>query len=174
MKGSQDLKVTTLSTTTLRPSEPTERRYVFLSNIDQVLNFSVETVHFFNANAEHPIESIVATLRSAVERVLVPYDFLAGRLRLDESKGRLEIDCNAAGVKFVVAKSELELAELGDLEYPNPAFRQLVTMTEAGGGHGLEDRLLCAFQVTLTKHSLQLQSFATVKMKFKLVSEHSS
>ncbi|ONK72459.1 uncharacterized protein A4U43_C04F19660 [Asparagus officinalis] len=121
MRRSQDLNVTRLSTATLRPSEPTERRYMFLSNIDQVLNFSVETVHFFNANAEHPIESVIATLRSAVERVLVPYDFLAGRLRLDESKGRLEIDCNAAGVTFVVAKCNIiQMRRLAALAFNRP------------------------------------------------------
>lgn len=146
----QDLRVTVLSTTTLHPSEPTERRSMFLSNIDQVLNFSVETIHFFRANDRYPVGSVVKTLRSAVERLLVPYDFLAGRLRCDARKGRMEIDCNAGGVGFVVARSELELGELGGLEYPNPAFRQLTVV--AGGGN-VEDQPLCAFQVRVVQKS---------------------
>ena len=123
---------------------------MFLSNIDQVLNFSVETVHFFKACADFPAAVVVERLRSAVERLLVSYDFLAGRLRFDESKGRKEIDCNAGGVRFVVASSGLELGELGELEYPNPAFRQLASPVEAkGGDRGLEDQPLCAFQVVI-------------------------
>ncbi|KAG0494115.1 hypothetical protein HPP92_005109 [Vanilla planifolia] len=45
----QDLQVRILSSSIVHPSKPTEKRILFLSNIDQVLNFSVETVHFFVA-----------------------------------------------------------------------------------------------------------------------------
>lgn len=120
---------------------------MFLSNIDQVLNFTVETIHFFVANPEFSPEVVAEKLRSAVERVLVPYDFLAGRLRLEEKEGRLEIDCNAAGVEFKVAESELKLDEIGELEYPNIAFRQLAAAGVVQEELKMEDRSLCSFQV---------------------------
>ncbi|XP_038975240.1 fatty alcohol:caffeoyl-CoA acyltransferase [Phoenix dactylifera] len=148
----QDLKVTILSSTTLYPSEKTERRSMFLSNIDQVLNFDVETVHFFAANLEFPSTAVVERLSPALEKVLVPYDFLAGRLKVEPGDdGRLIIDCNAAGVELVVASSELKLEEVGDLECPNSAFRQLVAKNIPDNGLALEDRLLCSFQVTSFK-----------------------
>ncbi|KAI7735943.1 hypothetical protein M8C21_005127, partial [Ambrosia artemisiifolia] len=65
-------------------------------------------------------------LKSALSKALVPYDFLAGRLRLNPESQRFEFDCNGAGAQFVVASSEFELGEIGDLVYPNPGFRQLV------------------------------------------------
>ncbi|KAK6116831.1 hypothetical protein DH2020_049461 [Rehmannia glutinosa] len=37
---------------------------------------------------------------------MVPYDFLAGRLKMNHQPGQLEIECNAAGAGFVVASTE--------------------------------------------------------------------
>ncbi|XP_020259528.1 shikimate O-hydroxycinnamoyltransferase-like [Asparagus officinalis] len=86
-------------------------------------------------------------IRSGMEKALVHYDFLAGRLKYDE-KGRQEIDCDGAGVSYVMASSELKLEDLGEL-YPNPAFLQLIPMPELT--HELEERPLFAIQATLFK-----------------------
>ncbi|KAM0946545.1 putative omega-hydroxypalmitate O-feruloyl transferase [Dioscorea sansibarensis] len=140
----QDLKVTILSSTKLHPLEKQERRSMFLSNIDQVLNFDVHTVHFFKKNTKFSIENVVEKLKLALEKLLVPYDLLAGRLNFNNTEGRLEIDCNAKGVRLIVASSELSLEDLGELDYPNPAFKQLAA-EQAFGDHVDEhfDRPLC-------------------------------
>ncbi|KAM7494434.1 hypothetical protein LguiB_029043 [Lonicera macranthoides] len=121
----QDLKVTLQHSTLVFPIQETENKSLFLSNIDQVLNFNVQTVHFFRAHPHFPPEVVKEKLKNALGKVLVPYDFLAGRLKFNQELGRLEINCNAAGAGFVLAKSELSLNEVGDLVYPNPAFGQL-------------------------------------------------
>ncbi|XP_076899322.1 acyltransferase GLAUCE-like [Bidens hawaiensis] len=145
----QDLKVTIHDTITIIPPHPTNNRSMFLSNIDQVLNFNVETVHFFVANPHFPPELVTEKLKSALSKALVPYDFLAGRLRLNPDSQRLEFDCNGAGVQFVVGSSEFELGEIGDLVYPNPGFRQLVQ--KSYGDLAMHDRPLCIFQLTSFK-----------------------
>ncbi|KAG9447103.1 hypothetical protein H6P81_013231 [Aristolochia fimbriata] len=145
----KDLRVHHLATTTVVPSEPTEPRSMFLSNIDQVLNFDVQTVHFFVAREGYPPEAVAEKLEAAVGRLLVPYDFLAGRARVNPEDGRFEIDCNGAGVGFTRAASDLSLDEVGDLVYPNPAFRQLVVVQpEAVSLEYLEKRPLFRIQVT--------------------------
>ncbi|XP_058094089.1 acyltransferase GLAUCE [Magnolia sinica] len=144
-----DLKVTLHRSSIITPSEKTERRSMFLSNIDQVLNFDVETIHFFRATHDFPPEKVVQKIEKALGKLLVPYDFLAGRLRFDPQAGRLEIDCNGAGVGFAVATSELSLDEIGDMVYPNPAFRQLIFAKEAILGP--EDQPLMLLQVTSFK-----------------------
>ena len=68
-------------------------------------------------------------LKTGLCKVLVPYDYLAGRLKLNSEIGRLEIDCNVGGAGFVVASSEYCLDEIGDLVYPNPGFQQLIVQT---------------------------------------------
>ncbi|XP_020093422.1 omega-hydroxypalmitate O-feruloyl transferase [Ananas comosus] len=151
-----DLKVTLLRSTTIHPKERKERRLMFLSNIDKVLNFEVETVDFFVANSEFPPEAVVEKLRSALEEALTQYDFLAGRLCSDQKEnGRLAIDCNAAGLELIAAASELNLKEIGDLEYPNPAFGQLVPRTGRPENEeikrGVGEQPLIAFQVTSFK-----------------------
>lgn len=125
---------------------------MFLSNIDQVLNFSVETVHFFPPNKEFPPHVVVEKLRSALAKILVTYDFLAGRLKVNPETGRFEFDCNGAGVVFVVASSECTLDEIGDLVYPNPAFKDLIVKSMDDlllkrDGHGGDDQPLCILQV---------------------------
>ncbi|KAF5181411.1 Fatty alcohol:caffeoyl-CoA acyltransferase [Thalictrum thalictroides] len=121
-----DLKVTMQNFSMVYPMEKTERRNMFLSNIDQAVNFYVQTLHFFPANVNFSPEKVVEKIENALRKLLVQYDFLAGRLKFDPVKGRLEIDCNSAGAGFAVASSELTLAQLGDLVYPNSAFGQLI------------------------------------------------
>ncbi|KAL0322278.1 UNVERIFIED_CONTAM: Putrescine hydroxycinnamoyltransferase 1 [Sesamum calycinum] len=144
----QDLKVAIQETTLIHPSHEThENKSIFLSNIDQVLNFHVQTVHFFPANPDFPPETAVARLKNALEKVMVAYDFLAGRLKLNHQTGRLEIDCSPSGVGFVVATTEYSLDEVGDLVYPNPAFMQLIV----DGLNKFDDQPLCVLQVTSFK-----------------------
>lgn len=149
----RDLKVTRRETSLVFPSERTERKSLYLSNIDQVLNFDVQTVHFFRTHVDYPPDVATERIRSGLSRVLAAYDFLAGRLRPSngsggEGAGRLVIDCDGSGVGFVVASSEYSLEEIGDLVYPNPAFRQLIVQ-----GSGLDelgtdgDLPLCVVQV---------------------------
>ncbi|KAL0354108.1 UNVERIFIED_CONTAM: hypothetical protein Sangu_0992100 [Sesamum angustifolium] len=121
----QDLKLKLQQSTLVSPAKQTENKAFFLSNIDQMLNFDVPTVHFFKANPDFPPETVAKSLKMALERVLVHYDFLAGRFKLNLQSGRLEIDCNSAGNCFVVATSECWLDELGDFAYHNLGFRSL-------------------------------------------------
>lgn len=128
----QDFKVKIHHTSLVCPSKKTDQRdgpMFFLSNIDQVLNFDVQTVHFFPAHRDFPPQAVAERLREALGEVLVHYGFLAGRLRTNPKTGRMEIECNNSGVGFVEASCEFRLDEIGDLVYPNPAFAQLVTVT---------------------------------------------
>ncbi|XP_059628608.1 acyltransferase GLAUCE [Cornus florida] len=145
----EDLKVTLHDTSLVFPFQENERKSMFLSNIDQVLNFNVQTVHFFPAHPDFPSEILAEKVRTAFCKVLVPYDFLAGRLKLNPELGRFEIDCNGAGAGFVVASSEFTLHEIGDLVYPNPGFRQLII--QSMDKLGPNDQPLCIVQVTSFK-----------------------
>lgn len=118
---------------------------MFLSNIDQVLNFNVETVHFFASHEDFPPQTVAEKIKDALEKILVPYDFLAGRLKLNARTGRLEVDCNGAGAGFVVASSECTLDEIGDLVYPNAAFAKLVV--NSSDSLEKDGKLLCIIQV---------------------------
>ncbi|KAK4788917.1 hypothetical protein SAY86_020236 [Trapa natans] len=143
-----DLKVTVHSTSTIVPAEPTPHRTMFLCNIDQVLNFYVQTIHFFGPHPDHPHphEAVVGKLEAALSSLLVHYDFLAGRVAVDPGSGRLVFDCNSKGIGLVVAASEYGLDDVGDLVYPNPAFEQLVPKDFFP-----EDKPLIIFQVTSFK-----------------------
>lgn len=76
---------------------------------------------------------------------------MAGRLKLNEKMGRLEMDCNGAGAGFVVASSELSLDEIGsNLVYPNLGYRQLAVQKLENLAPEV-DQPLCFFQVTSFK-----------------------
>ncbi|KAJ8746833.1 hypothetical protein K2173_003839 [Erythroxylum novogranatense] len=144
-----DLKVTVQRTSLVYPPQQTENRSMFLSNIDQVLNFDVQTIHFFPSHKDFPPEIVAQRVKSALERLLVPYDFLAGRMKFNPEVRRLELDCNRNGAGFVLASSECSLEEIGDLVYPNPAFKDLVTSTVDQLAE--DDQPLCILQVTSFK-----------------------
>ncbi|OMO64288.1 Transferase [Corchorus olitorius] len=145
----QDLKISIENVSLVFPSQKTERKYsMFLSNIDKVLNFPVETVHFFAAHKEFPPPLVAEKLKSSLEKLLVPYDFLAGRVRTNPENGRLEIECNAAGIGFAVASSHYTLDDVGNLVYPNPAFGQLICKSLDSNLLESDDQPLCNVQVT--------------------------
>lgn len=142
----QDLRVKVQKSAIVTPLEPTQHKSLFLSNIDQVLNLYVDTVHFFARNEEFPPSLVAEKLEAAFRKLLVTYDFAAGRLRwCSPDNGRLEIDCNGAGARFTVADSEISLVEIGDLRYPNPAYGQLIFKEEEA--LAMEDRPLFYLQV---------------------------
>ncbi|CAK9326031.1 unnamed protein product [Citrullus colocynthis] len=148
----QDLKVNIKECSVVFPSqlEPQKNSKLFLTNIDQVLNFSVETVHFFPPHSHFPPNVVTEKIKSTFSKLLVPYEFLAGRLKVNHENGRFEIDCNGGGAGFVVASSDYFLNEIGDLVYPNPAFQQLVTKS-LDALFKPHDQPLVILQVTLFK-----------------------
>ncbi|KAJ8450532.1 hypothetical protein Cgig2_020169 [Carnegiea gigantea] len=146
----QDLKVTVQDATLLFLPQESERGSMFLSNIDQVLNFDVQTIHFFTANPNFPPKIAFKKIQNALQKLLVTYDFLAGRMKLNQETGRFEFDCKNSGIGFVVARSQHTLDELGDLVYPNPSFEQLVTK-RMDDTLQVEGHPLCIVQVTAFK-----------------------
>ncbi|KAE8699074.1 protein HEADING DATE 3A-like [Hibiscus syriacus] len=145
----QDLNITVKDVSLVFPPEKSHRKSMFLSNIDRVLNFPVETVHFFPSHSDLPPHAVADMLKRTLSELLVPYDFLAGRLRSNPETGRLEIDCNSAGIGFAVASSDYALDDIGDLVYPNPAFGQLVC--KSVDCLEQENQPLCIVQVTSFK-----------------------
>ncbi|XP_057722146.1 acyltransferase GLAUCE isoform X1 [Arachis stenosperma] len=150
----QDLKVTIHQASMIFPSKETHNnknnnnnnnnKSLFLSNIDKVLNFDVETVHFFVANKDYPSSKVAQKLKDALEDALVAYEFLGGRMKMNSETGRLEIICNGEGAGFVVASCDYRLDEIGDLAFPNPAFAQFVHKSKDFLKHG--DSPLCVAQ----------------------------
>ncbi|KAK4258576.1 hypothetical protein QN277_005013 [Acacia crassicarpa] len=117
--------------------------------MDRVLNFDVETVHFFAGRKDFPAEVVADRLKKALADALVAYEFFAGRLKINNETSRLEIDCNGAGVGFVVASCDYKLDDVGDLVYPNPAFAQLIHKNKDFLKPG--DHPLCVVQLTSFK-----------------------
>ncbi|XP_014517641.1 fatty alcohol:caffeoyl-CoA acyltransferase isoform X1 [Vigna radiata var. radiata] len=145
----EDLKVTIHNSSMIFPSKEIEKKSLFLSNIDKVLTFDVETVHFFGANKDFPPHVVTEMLKNALEDALVVYDFLSGRLKVHPETKRLEMDSTPEGAGFVVASSEYKLDQLGDLDYPNTAFAQLVHKNKNFLKEG--DDPLCVTQITSFK-----------------------
>ncbi|KAH0460083.1 hypothetical protein IEQ34_010746 [Dendrobium chrysotoxum] len=135
--------------TLVSPRNPTPIEILYLSNIDQTVAFNVETVFFYEVpeGAQADASSIIELVKQAVSDVLlIPYYFMAGRLRFNFDEGRLELVCNNKGVLFVGAMSSLELKELGNLSFPNPSFQHLILPTE--GFHDHADTPVFSIQVT--------------------------
>ena len=91
---------------------------------------------------------------------MVPYDYTAGRLALNSEEGRLEIDCNGEGALFAAATSELTLAQLPDIGYPNPAFSQLIL--QEYGAQKLQDLPLLFIQVCIYFHALTRKLYGDI------------
>ncbi|KAK8921971.1 Omega-hydroxypalmitate O-feruloyl transferase [Platanthera zijinensis] len=135
--------------TLFSPSNPAPMETLYLSNIDQTVAFNVETVFFYEVPEVlgAAASDIVRRVRLAVSEVLlVPYYFMAGRLRCNLLSNRLELVCNNKGVLFTGATASLRLKELGNLSFPNPSFQNLILSAEESGD--LSNSLVLSIQVT--------------------------
>ncbi|KAJ0090913.1 hypothetical protein Patl1_14216 [Pistacia atlantica] len=109
----------------VKPAEPTWTGPLPLSEWDQIGTIThVPTIYFYQNSPELDSNSIINTLKDSLSRALVPFYPLAGRLRWI-GNGRLELDCNAEGVRFIEAESQAKLESLGDFS-PSPEYEYLV------------------------------------------------
>lgn len=103
------------------PAEETKKGLYFLSNLDQNIAVIVRTIYCFGADEDgkEELRCPAEVIRRALEKVLVHYYPLAGRLTLSP-EGKLTVDCTGEGAIFVEAKADCALGEIGDITKPDP------------------------------------------------------
>ncbi|XP_020225033.2 shikimate O-hydroxycinnamoyltransferase [Cajanus cajan] len=134
------------------PEQPTPRKRMFLSNIDLSLVVYQDSASFFDPpNTQMSFDEICGKLYSALSKMLVQYDFMAGRLvPCLEDAHRFEIDCNGAGVVVAAARTDTKLSEFGVISAPNKELRELVVFLHEGGDQetDLSQKPLASLQLT--------------------------
>ncbi|RID44301.1 hypothetical protein BRARA_I01107 [Brassica rapa] len=102
------------NTYTVVPAEPTWTGRFPLAEWDQVGTIThVPTIYFYDKPPDSFQGNVVETLKNSLSRALFHFYPLAGRLRW-LPQDRLELDCNAAGVKLMEAESEAELIDFNN------------------------------------------------------------
>ncbi|XP_031271545.1 omega-hydroxypalmitate O-feruloyl transferase [Pistacia vera] len=104
--------------TLVTPAEETEKGLYFLSNLDQNIAVIVRTIYCFESN-EKGNEKSGEVIKNALEKVLVHYYPLAGRLTIS-AEGKLIINCTGEGAVFVEAEANCSMEEIGDITKPDP------------------------------------------------------
>ncbi|KAL5582913.1 hypothetical protein UlMin_015355 [Ulmus minor] len=105
----------------VKPSKPTPSEVLSFSTVDNDINLQIPTPIIFVYQATTINSSLNAQpdpfslIKKALSDVLVYYYPLAGRLRRN-SKGKLELTCNANGVPLLVATATCHLSSLRYLE----------------------------------------------------------
>ncbi|KAA8548258.1 hypothetical protein F0562_004481 [Nyssa sinensis] len=113
-----DLTVKLGQPTLVQPADETEKGLYFLSNLDQNIAVIVRTIYCFKSD-ERGNENAGEVIREALERVLVHYYPLAGRLAISP-EGKLIVDCSGEGAVFVEAEANCKIEEIGDITKPDP------------------------------------------------------
>ena len=112
-------------TSMVRPAQATPQQRVWNSNLDLVVpRFHTPSVYFYRRPENAASFFDAEVLKEALGRALVPFYPMAGRLARDED-GRIEIDCNGAGVLFVVAETSSKIDDFGDFA-PTMELKQLI------------------------------------------------
>ncbi|CAA0843411.1 HXXXD-type acyl-transferase family protein [Striga hermonthica] len=115
----------------IRPKNPTPRKTLYLSNLDdqKFLRFTTKFLYVYKRSVDPE------TLKDALSRVLIEYYPFAGRLKscIENDDSKLEIDCNGQGAVFVEAKMDMCAEEFVVLfvDKPNRSLRKLLYRVEA-------------------------------------------
>ncbi|EFJ36435.1 BAHD family acyltransferase, clade V [Selaginella moellendorffii] len=155
--GSYYLQINTEEPEVIKPASPTKKCALYLNNFDQQVFFHVEMLLVYDVgHGEYSIQlgddlrddggAMIERLREALSKALVAYYPAAGRYRINEEEARLEIDCGEQGALLAVARSSSSIAELGDLDAPNPEFRRLLLYPKSV--KSMEEVPLLTVQVT--------------------------
>ncbi|KAI5075345.1 hypothetical protein GOP47_0009421 [Adiantum capillus-veneris] len=156
----------------VKPPEPSPSTAVLeLSNLDHMLNFYCSVILFYSSephtqlhatrhgnnkvipfNDTHYIHPRVHTtdvglvVKCALQELLAHYPAAAGRLHLNTSQNRLEVECNDHGVQFVSGHANILLSDLGDVTLAHPNIDLLFPTIVS---HEEERPPIVALQVTM-------------------------
>ncbi|KAJ7522103.1 hypothetical protein O6H91_19G083900 [Diphasiastrum complanatum] len=125
LSTANSLNIRLVSETMVRPAADTKEGTLFLTNIDHLLMFYAQTIYVYPHVSEAESKDVIEILRNALAKVLVPFNFMAGRLRMNDDEERLEVHCNRAGVLFSHAETEIIIADMGTLDFLNPLLPRL-------------------------------------------------
>ncbi|CAA0408551.1 unnamed protein product [Arabidopsis thaliana] len=141
------MKINIRDSTMVRPATETPITNLWNSNVDLVIpRFHTPSVYFYRpTGASNFFDPQV--MKEALSKALVPFYPMAGRLKRDDD-GRIEIDCNGAGVLFVVADTPSVIDDFGDFA-PTLNLRQLIP--EVDHSTGIHSFPLLVLQVTFFK-----------------------
>jgi len=142
------------------PEQPTPRKRMFLSNIDLSLVVYQDSASFFDPpSTQMSFSEICNKLYTALSKMLMQYDFMAGRLvpSLEETQ-RFEIDCNGAGIVVAAARTDRKLSDFGVISAPNPELKELVVFLHEGCDQetDLKEKPLASLQVKAPLSSFKL------------------
>ncbi|KAI3901835.1 hypothetical protein MKW92_009382 [Papaver armeniacum] len=90
--------------TLITPAEETPNGLYFLSNLDQIVPFTISTVYYFKSSSE----SLIKTIKDSFAKMMVYYYPFAGRLKISEH-GKLVINCTGEGGVFILNQLILKL-----------------------------------------------------------------
>nr|QPI70575.1 hydroxycinnamoyltransferase [Anthoceros agrestis] len=118
------MKVSIKKETMVPPAEETPQVALWASNVDLIIpQIHTSSVYFYRPSGSPDFFS-GDVLRDALAKALVPFYPMAGRLARDQD-GRIQINCNAAGVLLVEAEADVSIDDLGGFA-PHPVLQQLV------------------------------------------------
>lgn len=144
-------------TSSILPATPTDRHSMFLTSCDLVCPSYPYINRVFFYDCKDDSNAVVASLQDSLKRTLTHFYPLAGRFTFDE-EGRLEVNCNDAGVDFVEAPTNVRFSDLQSdgFQYRH-LFWKLARMTELLRSDYVDQPIL-SIQVTSCKRGPRVES----------------
>ncbi|KAM5582381.1 shikimate O-hydroxycinnamoyltransferase [Rosa sericea] len=131
------VNVSVRESTVLKPAVETPRQSLWMSNLDMISpNAHTPTVYIYKPKDGADSFFDPRVLKDALSKVLVSFYPLAGRLRQnnEDKNARIEINCNAEGVLFVVADSSSCADDFADFKTTLELGRWLIPEVDYSAG----------------------------------------
>ncbi|KAL1352222.1 acyltransferase GLAUCE-like [Arachis hypogaea] len=145
------------------PEQSTLNKRIFLSNIDLYLVVYQDNIFFFDPpSSKMSFSKIFNKLCNAFSKLLVHYDFMAGRLVQSlEDSHRFEIDCNDAGIVVIAARIDRKLSEFGDIFAPNQNLEEFAIFLQGEQEEEIDLKEKPLLSVQLTQFACESLTLTT-------------
>ncbi|RDY06430.1 Brassinosteroid-related acyltransferase 1, partial [Mucuna pruriens] len=131
--GNDPRSIVTISrVVSVHPKLVQPQRILTLSNLDRQCPNLMHLVFFYNNLFHHQslkdlsLNSVFSSLKSGLEETLTLWYPGAGRLRPNQSDGKLDLWCNNLGAVLAEAETSVKISQLGNLSEYNEFFEKLV------------------------------------------------
>ena len=164
-----DGRVSISRVVSVHPKLQQPQRLLNLSNLDRQCPILMHLVFFYHTSQQTlkdlSLNSVFNSLKSGLEETLTVWYPGAGRLRPNQSDGKLNLWCNNQGTILVAAETPVKISQLGDLSQYSEFLEKLVYKPDFDGNFSNMPLIVAQVRYIHNLHGYIIESLETKNLR---------